>query len=52
MITFLRETVPFGFVIVIAVKDEASYSAHWTKDDATFMATLGISGFSCPLKLG
>ena len=51
MITFLKN-VPYGFVIVLSVKDEASWEANFNKDDEKFMATLGISGGACPLKIG
>ena len=51
MITFLKN-VPYGFVIVLSVKDEASWQARFNKDDEKFMATLGISGGACRLRIG
>ena len=51
MIKFLKN-VPYGSVIVISVMDEASRYANFNKDDENVMATLGISGDTCPLRIG
>ena len=48
---FLK-SVDYGFVLVLSVMDEASWEAKFNKDDEKFMATLGISGGACPLKIG
>jgi len=52
MMRFLREEVQFGMVVVISVRDEASWQANFNSDDEKFMATLGVSGGACPLKIG
>jgi len=52
MMKFLKEEVQFGMVVIISVRDEASRKANFNSDDEKFMATLGVSGGACPLKLG
>ena len=49
---FLKEEVQFGMVVIMSVLDEASKNANFSEEDEHFMATLGICGGACPLKIG
>lgn len=52
MMKFLKEEVQFGMVVIMSVLDEASKNANFSEEDEHFMATLGIFGDACPLKIG
>ena len=51
MIDFLKDDVPFGSIIIIAVKDSARGS-HFSEDSVAYLEKLGAGVDGCPVKIG
>ena len=51
MIDFLKDDVPFGSIIIIAIKD-ATNGARFHENSVAYLEKLGAGIDGCPVKIG